>query len=200
GDALMVTGALGASAAGLEVIRAAAQVDEGSMKGQPFSRWKRFQGLSSPQKEAFAEAVDAHFLPVPRVREGQLLAQRGWAHAMIDLSDGLASDLGHICRESRVGARVWEEKIPIAACARAVAQELNKDPLRLASRGGEDYELLLATSAPEEVEAAFARGNLAPVTRIGEILEESAGVNLLRQDGTLSALGGGFDHFLVSRD
>jgi len=200
GDALMVTGALGASAAGLEVIRAAAEADEGTMRGQPFSQWKRFQDLSSPRKEAFEEALDAHFLPMPRVREGQLLAQKGWAHAMIDLSDGLGSDLGHICRESRVGARVWEEEIPIAACAKAVAEELNKDPLRLATRGGEDYELLFATPAPERVKEAFAEANLASVARIGEVLEESAGVNLLRQDGTASPLAAGFDHFLMPRD
>jgi len=156
--------------------------------------------LNAFLKEAVAEALNAHFLPRPRVKEGQLLAQQGWAHAMIDLSDGLASDLGHLCRESGVGARVWEREIPIASCARAVAQELGKDPLRLATQGGEDYELLFATSAPERVEKAFAEAGLTSVTRIGEVLAESEGVSLLRGDGTLSPMVGGFDHFLAYRD
>ena len=200
GDTLMVTGALGASAAGLEGIKAALAVDGSSMRGQPFAQWRRFQGLSAPLKESFQEAVNTHFLPRPRVREGQLLAGRGWAHAMIDLSDGLASDLGHLCEESGVGARIWEREIPIAACARAVAQELGKDPLRLATRGGEDYELLFSTPAPERVERAFREAGLASVARIGEVFPESEGVNLLQRDGTLSPMAGGFDHFLARPD
>jgi thiamine-monophosphate kinase len=195
GDALMVTGALGASAAGLEVIRAGLEVDAG-IRARPFSSWSRFRGLDASRRQAIEAALNAHFLPIPRVREGQRLAGEGWAHAMIDLSDGLASDLGHICRESRVGARVYEEAIPISPSAQAVAEELDKDPLRLAIQGGEDYELLFSTSHPEQVAEAFLEAGLAPVNRIGEILAESEGVNLVSRKGDLTPLGGGFDHFL----
>jgi thiamine-monophosphate kinase len=77
-----------------------------------------------------------------------------------------------------------------------VAEELDKDPLRLAIQGGEDYELLFSTSHPEQVAEAFLEAGLAPVNRIGEILAESEGVNLVSRKGDLTPLGGGFDHFL----
>jgi len=195
GDVLMVTGSLGASAAGLEGIKAALATDPEGIRGRPPRSWKRFQELSPVLREAFQEAVDVHFLPVPRVREGQLLARERWANGMIDLSDGLASDLSHLCEESHVGAVIWEEEIPIAPCANLVAQALGKDPLRLATQGGEDYELLFATSAPDQVAEAFREAGLAPVTRIGEVLAETNQVNLLCRDGTLRPMRGGFDHF-----
>jgi thiamine-monophosphate kinase len=195
GDALMVTGALGSSAAGLEGIKAALETDPEGLRGRLPRSWKRFQGLSPVLQEAFQEAVDLHFLPVPRVREGQLLARGKWANGMIDLSDGLASDLCHLCEESHVGAVIWEEKIPIAPCAKLVAQALGKDALRFATQGGEDYELLFATSAPDQVAGAFREAGLAPVTRIGEVLAEPNQVNLLGRDGTLWPMMGGFDHF-----
>ena len=76
-----------------------------------------------------------------------------------------------------------------------MAQALGKDPLRFATQGGEDYELLFATSAPDQVAEAFRETGLAPVTRIGEVLAEANQVNLLRRDGTLWPMMGGFDHF-----
>ncbi len=195
GDALMVTGSLGGSAAGLEGIRAALATDPEGIRGRPPRYWKRFQGLSPVLQEALQEAVNVHFLPVPRVREGQLLARERWANGMIDLSDGLSSDLCHLCEESHVGAVIWEEKIPISPCARLVAQALGEDALRFATQGGEDYELLFATSVPDQVAEAFREAGLAPVTRIGEVLAEPDQVSLLRRDGTLWPMKGGFDHF-----
>ena len=195
GDSLMVTGSLGASAAGLEGIKAALGEDPEGVRGRPPRSWKRFQELKPALQKAFQEAVDLHFLPVPRVREGQLLARQGWAGAMIDLSDGLGSDLSHLCEESHVGAVIWEEEIPIARCAEMVGQELGKDPFSFATQGGEDYELLFSTSVPAQVEKAFQEAKLAPVTRIGEVLAEPSRVNLLRRDGSLVSVVGGFDHF-----
>ncbi|MFH0872608.1 MAG: thiamine-phosphate kinase [bacterium] len=200
GDSLMVTGALGASAAGLAGIKAALELDPKNTGSLPPRDWRRFQGLDPLTREAFQEAVEAHFLPTPRVREGQLLAQEGWASAMIDLSDGLASDLGHLCGESGVGAVIWERELPVASCVRAVARELGEDPVRLATQGGEDYELLFATSAPDQVEKAFREAGLAPVRRIGEVLGQPGQMNLQRQDGALWPLVGGFDHFRSHRD
>jgi thiamine-monophosphate kinase len=200
GDTLMVTGFLGGSAAGLEVVRAGGERDPEAIRGRPARFWRRFQELDLSRQEGLEEAVGLHFLPVPRVREGQLLAQKGWAGAMIDISDGLASDLTHLCEESGVGAVIWERELPIAPCVAVVARELGKDPLRLATEGGEDYELLFATSAPAEVEKAFRAANLAPVTRIGEVLADSDQVNLLRPDGTLVPMAGGFDHFRPQPD
>ena len=115
---------------------------------------------------------------------------------MIDISDGLASDVLHLCEESKVGALIWEERIPIAPCAKVAGRELGKDPLPLAIRGGEDYELLFATSLPAEVESAFQAANLARVTRIGKVSSDQKNqVSLLRRDGTLAPMDGGFDHF-----
>ena len=198
GDSLMVTGFLGASAAGLEAIRAAMEIDADNPRGKPSRLWKRFEDLNPLLQKAMQEAVGAHFLPVPRVKEGQLLARERWAHAMIDLSDGLASDLMHLCEESGVGARVWEMEIPLAPCAREASRELGKDALSLALGGGEDYELLFATPSPEAVKKAFRHAGLTPLTTIGEIVPKSERVTLVRPDGRSCPLAGGFDHFLAT--
>jgi thiamine-monophosphate kinase len=198
GDTLMVTGSLGASAAGLAAIRVALEIDADSPRGKPCPLWKGFEGLTPSLRQAMQEAVDAHFLPVPRVKEGQLLAKERWAHAMIDLSDGLASDLTHLCEESGVGAEVWEMEIPLAPCAREVSRKLGEDALSLALRGGEDYELLFATPSPEAVKKAFAHAGLTPLTAIGEIVPRLGEITLVGPAGRRSSLTGGFDHFLTT--
>ena len=120
GDLIFVTGPLGEAAAGLEILR---------------------QGLELPPdlKEALTEA---QLRPRPHLRAGRLLAQEGLATALIDTSDGIATDLYHICRASGVGARIPAAAVPVSPRVTAAAPHLGRDPLDLALTGGEDYLLL----------------------------------------------------------
>ncbi len=113
GDRVYVTGTLGDAAAGVRLLQA------GTGTGKAATLIRRFRE------------------PVPRLRAGSRLAQAGLVSAMIDVSDGLLQDLGHICKQSRVAAEVDARHVPTSAAYRAIV----KDP-SLALRGGEDYELL----------------------------------------------------------
>lgn len=92
-----------------------------------------------------------HLKFTPRVREGAELNRRFELHSMIDISDGLATDLGHLCDESRVGAVLFEEVIPVTLDARRLARRERARPLDHALYDGEDYELLFSLSKPEAV-------------------------------------------------
>ncbi|HKC71592.1 MAG TPA: thiamine-phosphate kinase, partial [Terriglobales bacterium] len=111
GDSLYVTGELGGSALLLQRL------------------------LKGSLKKAQAGRHPAHFFPVPRVATGRMLRERKLAVAMIDISDGLSTDLRHLCEESGVGARIYAESVPVAG---------GPANLRMALHGGEDYELLFA--------------------------------------------------------
>jgi thiamine-monophosphate kinase len=150
GDALVVTGPLGASAAGFLCLR---------------------EGIESP-------LADAHRRPPLRIEEGRALA--GHAHAMLDLSDGLAADVGHIADRSRCRCVVELERVPVAEGVAEVAERLGRDVHELACGFGEDYELLAAVAEP---------GDLAVVGRC----EEGSGVLLLRAGRPVEL--GGWDHF-----
>ncbi|MDQ4000699.1 MAG: AIR synthase-related protein, partial [Actinomycetota bacterium] len=163
GDILAVTGELGASAAGLLALET---------------------GDADPERLA-----KKHLRPEPRVDLGRAAA-RLKAHAMIDISDGLASDVGHLCDASGVGCRIDLGFLPVAGDTREYANSLGRDPEILAATGGEDYELLVA--APEEVVGALAAESEVPVTMIGEVTAE--GVVFLRDDEPAENLSG-WDHF-----
>ena len=117
GDRIYVTGELGASAATLDLL----------------SQGKKLRPLD----------YGRHFYPTPRVAVGRVLREKGLASAMIDISDGLSTDLGHVCEESGVGAEIETDSIPLAR----VGKPGRSVDLRLALHGGEDYELLF--TAPE---------------------------------------------------
>lgn len=172
GDAFAVTGSLGASAAGL------AMLNQG--KGD-LDEWKPL--------------THAHLMPTPRIMEGAALARLG-VHAMIDLSDGLATDLGHICRASGVGARLWLPRLPISEGANRAAAALGLDPWRLAVSGGEDFELLFALPA-RDVTACFVeleRETGTKATVIGEVVT-APDLVFLDEDGRPVPVGAGFEHF-----
>jgi len=179
GDAVVVTGSLGAAAAGLALSASAAPVLSAALS----AGWAR-------------ELLDALARPVARVGEGSTLAQCG-VTAMMDLSDGLAKDLSRLCIASGVGARVRMADLPIRDAVRAAATALDLDPLTLAVSGGEDYELL-ATIAPADLEPARERlGERFGVTltQIGDILEGS-GLVAVDADGVEAPLEPrGWDHF-----
>jgi thiamine-monophosphate kinase len=179
GDAIVVTGALGAAAGGLALSRA-----------QPAAMTA---ALSSPWGRAL---LDALARPVARVGEGQTLAQSG-AHAMMDLSDGLAKDLSRLCLASGVGARIELVAVPVAEPLRAGAASLGVDALELALGGGEDYELV-ATLDPTDAEAArrvLDERFGVTLTTVGTIIE-GEGLVAVGDDGRETPLGSkGWDHF-----
>ena len=179
GDAIVVTGALGAAAGGLALSRA-----------QPAAMTA---ALSSPWGRAL---LDALARPVARVGEGQTLAQSG-AHAMMDLSDGLAKDLSRLCLASGVGARVELVTVPVAEPLRAGAASLGVDALELALGGGEDYELV-ATLDPTDAEAArrvLDERFGVTLTTVGTIIE-GEGLVAVGDDGRETPFGSkGWDHF-----
>ncbi len=129
GDVVLVSGFLGEAAAGLALCRLGLDHDPG---------WQPLVG--------------AHLDPVPQVALGRVLAASGLVHAMQDLSDGLATDLAHICAESGVGAVVAAEKIPLSPLLRKAAKTCGQSPLDWALAGGEDYHLLF-TAGEQQVAA-----------------------------------------------
>ena len=163
GDLLAVTGELGASVAGLLAL-------ENGDTGQE-------------------RLVKKHLRPEPRVGSGRAAAQLG-AHAMIDLSDGPASDVRHLCELSRAGCRVDLGLLPVAGDTREYLHSSGWDPEILAATGGEDYELLIAAS--EEVVEALVAESETPATVIGEITEEEV---LFVRDGEQVENLSGWDHF-----
>lgn len=182
GDKILVTGSLGDAAAGLALAQ-------------------------NPGLETSADYADRarerQTTPAVRVREGELIGSTHLASAMIDVSDGLASDLGHICDRSQVGARVFAAQLPAAEENRVLARQARTEPpdLRewsLALHGGEDYELLF-TAAPGNAEALAERITHETGTRvsiIGDIVPASAGRALVLPDGRVAPLEPrGWDHF-----
>jgi len=188
GDLLFVTGVLGEAAAALTYLKA--RQLEGRLKGKT-----RKAGLGALEK-AMSGALSRFRRPVARVIEGRAAAAAG-ASAMIDISDGLAGDALHVAEMSGVGVVLRKELIPVGEGGRVVETLLGEDPYRLALRGGEDYELLIAVPPDrleglrEAVEAAGGR-----VYQVGQVVGSSRGC-ILEGDGAAVELSelGGFDHF-----
>lgn len=186
GEWIWITGRLGAAAAGLTALRAGCRLRNDQVE-IPFE-------VSGSLREAIGQAIERHLCPIPRIREGRALAQAGAASAMIDLSDGLASDLAHLCRESGVSARIREDQIPVDQAASAIAQHFGQEPFAMALQGGEDFELLFTSSwDPADITALFS--DAVTVTAVGKVGEAGQGCRLERQDGKTVALTGGYDHF-----
>jgi thiamine-monophosphate kinase len=177
GDVIAVTGPLGRSAAGLAVL------DHGAPAGVP--------------ADVLADLTGAHLRPVPRVREGGWLGDGDGVSAMIDLSDGLATDLGHIAEQSGVGARVDLARVPVTEGTRRVAEALGADAIAWATRGGEDYELLL-TCAPDamaRLRDGLSRATGSTLTVIGDVVAGRDGVRFVDAAGRETAAAPGWQHF-----
>jgi thiamine-monophosphate kinase len=177
GDVIAVTGTLGASAAGLAMLVGSA---------------------GAPLDEATRHAiVAAHLRPQPRVREGRWLGDATGVTAMIDVSDGLAIDVAHLAEESRIGIEVDLTRVPISEATRHAAAAAGTDPLRWATGGGEDYELLL-TCAPgvfDELRDGLAEATGTPLHAIGRVTSTLEGVRFVDADGNPAAVATGWQHF-----
>jgi thiamine-monophosphate kinase len=174
-DTIFSTGFLGDSKAGLHLIlnRIAANTE----------------GLKSLLK--------AHNRPQPHLQEGRFLARQPGVHAAIDTSDGLSSDLGHIAEESRVGARLYADKIPISSSLKNFCGRFDFDPVDYALSGGEDYTLLctIAPDRAEEIAHDFEKKFRRPLFAIGEITADKQ-LTLNYPDGqTRPIMPTGWDHF-----
>jgi thiamine-monophosphate kinase len=180
GDVIAVTGPLGRSAAGLAVL----------------DRPSPPHGLGPA---ALAAVTAAHLRPVPRVAEGRWLGAAGGVAAMIDLSDGLASDLGHIAEESGVHCRIEMARLPIDTPTREVARALGADALAWATGGGEDYELLLTCEAGAlpRLSAGLERATGTRLHAIGTVTGAGAGVSFVDAGGREVAAAAGFEHFVT---
>lgn len=160
GDLVWVSGCLGNAACGLELCR---------------------RGLQGQQE--YALLCRAHLDPQPQVRLGRRLAESGLIHAMMDISDGLATDLAHICKESGVGAEIMAEEVPLAIELQKAAAALKLSPMQLALQGGEDYQLVFSAPAQNSNPLRnLSRQAGADITCVGRIVA-GQGV-MLRQDGS----------------
>lgn len=172
GDQVFVTGQVGDSAAGLAVISG-----------------------ERPGGGETADLVSRHARPTPRLGMGTRLREIA-AHAMIDISDGLLADLGHIARASGLEIQVNAEAVPVSGALFAACKAWRADPLAFALGGGEDYEL--AFTVPEALAGAvseLADAEKLPVTRIGQVAEGAAGVTLLKGGKPAKAPAAGYEHF-----
>ncbi|MCD5397390.1 thiamine-phosphate kinase [candidate division NPL-UPA2 bacterium] len=132
--------------------------------------------------------------PQPRVEEARAIVKKFKPTSMIDLSDGLASDLRHICEASQVGAEIRSGKIPLSRRTRRLARGLGQDPLPLALEGGEDYELLF-TLPQKRIDKLIAQIEF-PVSLIGEITEEKEKILLVDKNNHRHPLEArGYEHF-----
>lgn len=145
GDRIYVSGELGGSAAAIAQVR-------------KDSRKKSSRKLNERD-------YSRHFFPEPRIELGRILREKGLASAMIDTSDGLSTDLAHICEESGVGAEIQSEAIPLAS----VGKLLREVDLQLALHGGEDYELLFTAPGSKPIPSRIAG---VPITHIGQITQQ----------------------------
>jgi thiamine-monophosphate kinase len=164
GDLLLVSGTLGASAAGLALL----------VEDQPASGYLRKK----------------HLAPTCRLEAGGRVAPL--VNAMIDISDGLGSEVHHICDQSGTGAEIELERIPLHPDVIAAADQLRANPYQWALSGGEDFELLFSI-APDKLAQLERTG--VEYHRVGKVTDASAGIVLIQPDGSRTMLPAGYDHF-----
>ena len=175
GDKVYLTGNVGDSYAGLKIIK----------------------GEVSPPQSITSHFIKTHNEPKPMIEVGGMIAGSRLASAMIDISDGLLSDLGHICKESAVGAVLFKDSIPLSHELTNLCSLVNFNPLDFALSGGEDY--LLLVTVPKGNARGFEQlwnGEVpCPLHLIGEI-RQGKGLKLMNEDGSVDEIGlRGFDHF-----
>ena len=181
GHRIYVSGRLGRAALGLELM----------------NRLRR--GAKAKRTAELARLLKPHLYPSIRVELGSWLAENRVASAMMDLSDGLSTDLNRLCKASRVGARLDAAEVPcvkIPAAASRALRGRRLDPLRLALDGGEDYELLF-TVPPQNLKRLQDAPGFEELAAIGEV-ERGEGITVVETDGREWSLKpGGWDPFAV---
>ena len=174
GDLVCVTGKLGGSRAGLEVLS------------------------SQSDREEFRDSVNRFLEPEPRVREARAILEALSPTSMIDISDGLASEMHHLCRQSGVGCLIEEEDLPVSGEVFRWTEEKGGSPVDYALGSGEEYELLFTVGkkACEQTLRQEFESLGTEVTVIGKILQKAAGIKI-RKDGKTRPLNvKGWDHFV----
>ncbi len=187
-DLIYCSGNLGEAAAGLELLRKYKE------KRNPFKGRKGTYGIS---RAVLKRLVNKHLDPEPRVTLGQALAANGMVQAAIDVSDGIATDLAHVCKNSRAGAEVWAREIPVSRALKKTAGILGISPLDLALTGGEDFELLWTVSEKKESEVRKIAGEILGYRpfRIGKIVQGNR-VILKTSQGSKDITYQGYEHYI----
>jgi len=187
GDLIFVTGNLGGAAAGLELLEKGAKFEKGA-------------------KTLAQKLLLRQLKPNPRIEIGQILGEKIPATAMIDLSDGLSSDLAHLCCASRVGAKIFAEKVPVDESLRKFLTQRRKnakaqrkenhflEDLDYALNGGEDFELLFTINSEKKFRLEKELQNF-PFSCIGEITANAEIIELITDKETTTLEPKGFRHF-----
>ncbi len=174
GDLICVTGQVGDSAGGLQII------------------------LNDLEKEnEGSKLLEQHLTPYPHLAEGKWLSKFKAVHAMIDVSDGISSDLGHICKASGIHGTIEFEDVPISDELRKLATEQNWNPYELALSGGEDYVLLLTIDKEEfnSISEAFSNKFGNPLYLIGSVKKGKPEITYTRKGEIIRRLKKGYSHF-----
>lgn len=172
GELLVVTGTLGDSGCGLDLLQQ--------------EKWEKY--------DFFMPLVTKHLVPLPQVEAGGKLASFGTT-SMNDISDGLASEVNEIAKASQVGMRVYKDKIPLSPELRDASSRLDKSGIEYALYGGEDYQLVFTISS-EKFKLLSQSSDRLNLTVIGEVVEEQQGVRLVSEDGKETLLEPkGYNHF-----
>lgn len=183
GDAVFVTGLLGGAQAGLRLLKSTSQIRPSTSSGLTING---------------GVLIEKHLTPYPRVNEARFLVDNSPIHAMIDISDGLASEINHICKQSGVGALLTADEIPIDSATREAADFLKDNAFDYALTGGEDFELLFTApaEAADELQSKF-RGKFGfKCSKIGVIKPAKDGVALkTADDESVSLLAAAYKHF-----
>ncbi len=167
-DLLVVSGDLGAAYMGLQVLEREKEVFKVNPKSQP-------------DLEPYSYLVERQLKPEARKDIPQLLAElQVKPTSMIDISDGLSSEIIHICKSSKVGCNLYEDKIPLDPQVISTCEEFNIDSTTIALSGGEDYELLFTISTEDFPKI---KGN-PHLSVIGHITDENEGIHLISRAGT----------------
>ncbi|MDR2474347.1 MAG: thiamine-phosphate kinase [Bacteroidales bacterium] len=171
-DLICVSGDFGAAYLGLQLLEREKRIFDGDSGFKPDFSGKEYLLERQLKPQARRDVID-------------MLAEKGIVpSAMIDVSDGLSSELLHICKQSKVGCRVYEEHIPIDYQAIAMAEEFNLNPVTAALNGGEDYELLFTVSLALHEQIALMKG----IRMIGYITNAASGACMITRDGTETEL------------
>lgn len=207
GDQIYVTGTLGGAAAGLKLIEMGARLGEGGLTSLPRAGIRSHKETESDRQASDdtsnvnqdeLKAIETLLLrqlrPAPRVGWGIVLGEERLASAMIDISDGLSSDLAHLCEESQVGALIDSSSLPIDKDVSQLCGRRALDPLMLALHGGEDFELLF-TVGPDEVARLPKRVDGVTISHIGEITDQQGTIRVTEKNRVWDLQPQGFEHF-----